>query len=77
MLSVLFVPAIKDKAGQAGSLDNYKPIALASIRSKVLEIILLDRWNELINFTDNQFGFKAKHGTDLCTYALKVVCSFQ
>ena len=69
MLSVLLVPVIKDKAGKVGSLrvDNYRPIALASILSKVLERILLDRLNDFIKSTDNQFGFKAKHGTDLYT----------
>lgn len=73
MLAVLLVTVIKDKAGKIGSLDNYRPIALASILSKVLEKILLDRLNEFINTTDNQFGFKAKHGTDLCIYALKEI----
>ena len=37
MLSVVLVPVIKDKAGKIGSIDNYRPIALASILSKVLE----------------------------------------
>lgn len=32
---------------------------------------MLDRLNECIHSSDNQFGFKAKHGTDLCIYALK------
>ncbi len=73
MLSVLLVPVIKNKAGMVGNLDNYRPIALASILSKVLEKILLDRLNVFINSTDNQFGFKAKHGTDLCIYALKEI----
>ncbi len=56
-----------------GNIDNYRPIALASILSKVLEKILLDRLNVFINSTYNQFGFKAKHGTDLCIYALKEI----
>ncbi len=73
MLSVLLVPVIKNKAGMVGNLDNYRPIALPSILSKVLEIILLDRLNVFINSTDTQFGFKAKHGTDLCIYALKEI----
>ncbi len=73
MLSVLLVPVIKNKAGMVGNLDNYRPIALACILSKVLEKILLDRLNVFINSTDNQFGFKAKHGTDLCIYALKEI----
>ena len=64
MLSVTLVPVIKDKAGKVGSLDKYRPIALASVLSKVLDIILLDRLSLYIDTTENQFGFKAKHGTD-------------
>ena len=73
MLSVSLVPVIKDKAGKVWSLDNYRPIALASVVSKVLEGILLDCLCKYLGTTDNQFGFKAKHGTDLCIYALKEV----
>ncbi len=73
MLSVLLVPVIKNKAGIVGNLDNHRSIALASLLSKVQEKNLLDRLNVFINFTDNQFGCKAKHGTDLCIYALKEI----
>lgn len=41
ILSVLLVPVIKDKTGKLCSFDNYRPIALANILSKVLEIIFL------------------------------------
>ena len=71
MLSVTLVPVIKDKAGKVGSVDNYRPIALASVISKVLERIILDRLEAFISTNDNQFGFKAKHSTDLCIFALK------
>ena len=71
MLSVVLVPVIKDKSGKVGSINNYRPIALASILSKVLEKLLLDRLSIYINTTDNQFGFKPKHSTDMCIYALK------
>ncbi len=73
MLSVTLLPVIKDKAGKVGSLDNYRPIALASVVSKVLERIILDRLGVYLDTTDNQFGFKAHHSTDLCIYALKEV----
>ncbi len=73
MLSVLLVPVVKNKTGKLTSLDNYRPIALASILSKVLEGILMDRLAEYIVSTDNQFGFKNKHGTDLCIYALNEI----
>lgn len=70
MLSVLLVPVVKVKAGMVGSIDDYRPLAVASILSQVLDKILLERMNVFINSTDNQFGFKAKHSTDLCIYAL-------
>ena len=43
MMTVALVPIIKSKSGRIMSKDNYRPIALASIFSKVLEQILLNR----------------------------------
>ena len=75
MLSVLIVPVIKDKAGNINSKDNYRPIALASIISKVVEIIMLNRMETYLLTQENQFGFKKKHGTDQCIFALKELVS--
>lgn len=58
MLSVVLVPVIKDKVGKLNSSDNYRPIALASVMDKVLEIILLSRLERYVLSNDNQFGFK-------------------
>ncbi len=69
MLSVTLLPVIEDKAGKVGSLDNYRPIALASVMSKVLERIILDRLGVYIVTTENQFGFKA-HYILICVYML-------
>ena len=73
MITVLLVPVIKDKSGKINSKDNYRPIALASILSKVLEIILLARLEIYLLTSDNQFGFKKEHGTDMCIFALKEI----
>ena len=43
MLAVVLVPIIKDKTGRIDRIDNYRPIALASVVSKIVERILLDR----------------------------------
>ena len=59
---------IKDKSGKVGCSDNYRPIALPSVLSKVFES-MLDRIVEIISSTDNQFDFKAKHGTDMAIYS--------
>lgn len=63
---------IKDKARNVGCVDNYRSIALAGVLSKVLERILLDRLNAHMQTSDNQIGFKARLGTDLCIFALKI-----
>ena len=73
MLSVVLVPVIKDKCRKINDSDNYRPIALASVISKVVEKILLNRMSDVLLTTCNQFGFKSKLGTDTCIYALKEI----
>ena len=70
MYTVL-VPIVKDKRAKISDKTNYRPIALANITSKVFERILLDRLNIYLKTCANQFGFKKKHGADMCIYALK------
>jgi len=53
--------------------SNYRPIALATIFSKILEQIILDRIYEHLNTTDNQFGFKWKHNTLMPVLLLKEI----
>ena len=64
---------IKNKSGNLSDCNNYRPIALATIVSKLLESVLLMKCNDYLNSCDNQFGFKSSHSTDLCTciYTLK------
>ena len=74
MLSVVLVPVIKDKSGKISSKVNYRPIALASVISKlVVEVIMLDKIEMYMNTNANQFGFKRKHGIDQCIYVLKEI----
>ena len=75
MLSVVLVPVVKDKTGKISSLENYRQIALASVLAKVLEQIILDRLQQYMISTDNQFGFKNEHSTDFCIYALNEMVS--
>ena len=73
MLSVMLVPVIKDKAGKISSKDNYRPIALASVISKLVEVIMLDRIEMYMITNHNQFGFKRKHSTDQCIYVIIII----
>ena len=71
LMSVILVPVIKNKCGNISDVNNYRPIALASTFSKLIESIILDRIELFLITNHNQFGFKKKHGTDQCIYALK------
>ena len=73
LMSVVLIPIIKNKCGNISSKDNYRPIALASVVSNLLEAIILNRSENYLTTNDNQFGFKKRHGTDQCIYVLKEV----
>jgi len=53
--------------------DNYRPVTVTSVLSKIIELILLDRLQDKLGPVCNQFGFKRKHGTDVCMFSLKQV----
>ena len=65
------IPPIKNPGyAYAG---NYRPIAIASVVSKFFEHLILFQLKPLLTTSDNQFGFKPLHGTDMCTFLLKEV----
>ena len=75
-METVIVPIIKDKKGNITDKNNYRPIAITSVTSKILEFLLLDRMRSQLSTTSNQFGFKNKHGTDMCVYTLKQVIEY-
>ena len=76
MSNSIIVPLVKNKCGNLTDKNNYRPIALSSITSKVFEHIILLRLEEYLWTTDNQFGFKSGHSTDLCIYALSELIEY-
>ena len=65
------VSIVKNKAGDLSDSNNYRPIAIATITSKLLESVLLLKCSDYLTTCVNQFGFKASHVTDMCIYTLK------
>jgi exonuclease III len=51
--------------------SNYRGITLCSAIVKVFDLILLTRNKDILDTSKNQFAYKAKHGTVLCTLMLK------
>ena len=64
MIANVLVPVIKSKTGRSMSKDKYRPIELASVVSKVAEIVIYNRISVYLDTYPNQFGFKRNHSTD-------------
>ena len=60
------IPLIKNITGDTNDKNNYRPIALVTAMSKIFELCLSEKLNDYLTTSDNQFGFKAKHSTDMC-----------
>ena len=70
LMDTKIIPLVKNKCGKLSDKNNYRPVAISNSLSKVFELILLDRCEEYLWTSGNQFGFKANHSTEMCIYAL-------
>lgn len=59
MIRTLVVPIVKNKTGDLSDKNNYRPISLATVISKVFDGVLGIR-NSYVKLHDNQFGFRHK-----------------
>eukprot|EP00914_Ancora_sagittata_P033344 GHVO01067210.1.p1 GENE.GHVO01067210.1~~GHVO01067210.1.p1 ORF type:complete len:383 (-),score=-6.21 GHVO01067210.1:742-1737(-) len=75
-MSSAILPIVKNKSGDTMSKNNYRPVAIVSPCSKILESCILIKIDHNIMSTDHQFGFKRAHSTDLCIFALKSVTEY-
>jgi len=64
-------PTVKDKNGDLSDISNYRPIALATMFSKIFEHAMVNRMYEYLKTWDNQFGFKHGHSTLMPILLLK------
>ena len=75
-MQTVIVPICKNKNGNISDAWNYRPVSLAAIISKLYEHYILSCISPILTTTDNQFGFKPKHGTDMCIFLLKQIVSY-
>ena len=71
MLKSVMIAIVKNKNKHITDKENYRPICLANVFTKVIENVLLSRLQNWLSTTCSQFGFKAKHGTEMCVFILK------
>ena len=53
------------------TLQANRAVALSTVASKILEIILVNHIEEYIVTKENQFAYKKGHSTDMCIFTLK------
>ena len=71
IMATTIVPYLKDKTGDIADVNNYRPIAMATVTSKLLEYVIQKRYDEYLMTSDNQFSFKKSHSTDMAVFSLK------
>ena len=70
-IDTIIVPIVKNPNRNLQDSSNYRPIALTSVISKLLEHFILSRIETFLHTTHNQFGFKAQHSADMVVFLLK------
>ena len=65
------VPIPKGRNANLSDSSNFRGIALSSVYGKLLDYIILDRYQDKLTSCDLQFGFKANSSTNLCSMVLK------
>ena len=74
-MKTAIVPIIKNKTRYTSDKNNYRPIALVTVASKIFELCLSIILEDYFTH-DQQFGFKRKHSTDLCIFTVKSVTKY-
>ena len=65
------VSIVKNKCGNLSDSNNYRLVAISNVCSKIFEHVILYLCEDYLWTADNQFGFKAGLGSDMCIYALR------
>ena len=65
-LETVINPILKNRNGNVQDTSNCRPIALATVISKLFEHVFLAHIAPMCMSSDHQFGFKTNHSTDMC-----------
>ena len=66
----IVIPVVKDRLGDICSANNYRPITLSPVISKIFECCLLHKYEHFLYSDELQFGFKKNSS---CSHALFVL----
>ena len=66
----------KDNRGNICDGNNYRGITLCNSISKLMDIILLIKYEHLLYTSDMQYAYKRKHSTAICSLVVKEVVNY-
>ena len=72
----VIVPIVKDTNGGYGEYDNYRPISLVNLFSKLLELCMSERLNHLFKVDELQYGFVAGKGCQKALFSLESIVNY-
>ncbi len=75
-MNTIIVPLVKNKTGDTSDVNNYRPIALVTVASKIFENVILEILQPYLYTCHNQFGFKKGHATDHCIFVIKNIVEY-
>lgn len=76
MIRTVVVFIVKNKTGDLADKNNYRPISLATVISKVFNSVLNSQLNCYVKLHDNQFGFRPNLSTESAILCLKHAVSY-
>ena len=76
LMKTAIVPILKNRKGDTSDKNNCRPIAIVMALSKIFELCIMRKVETQLITSDNQFGFKREHGTDLCIFTVKSVIKY-
>ena len=72
----VIVPVVKDKSGNLNDINNYRPITLIPIISKLFECVIMELCNDYLVTDDLQFGFKKGRSCNDAIFAVKSTVNY-
>ena len=69
------LPLLKSGSLDKSLLTSYRPITLFSLFSKIIDLLIVNRYNDVLYSSECQFSFKKGHSTNMCTYVVKEAAS--
>lgn len=72
----LILPIVKNRLADLNATDNYRPITLSPVISKVFEMVMVSKFSNKLYTDKLQFGFKRDVGCNTALFVLHQVVSY-